>query len=216
MNELQAGDSQAELVKAWWAKYGTSLMVSVIFAILILSGYRYWTAQQIKFAAQASALYDQYQMALNAHNEEVLNATYDSLKNKYKRTPYATAVALIESARDVQANKLDDATKNLEWVIDEGHEYAKPLARLRLAEIKLQQQDYQAAMDLLKNPADKAYQAPFEEMTGDIYFAQGKIAEAVAQYTKALDSYKEQGFDNILLQYKLQSYAPNQAVEGKQ
>lgn len=216
MNELQTGDSQAELVKAWWAKYGTTVIVSVILVILALSGYRYWTQQQIKISAQASTLYDQYQLALNTHNDEAMTATYNSLKSNYKRTPYATAVALIESAREVQANKLDDATNTLQWVIDQGHDYAKPLARLRMAEIKLQQQDYQGAMDLLKNPAEKAYDAPYQEMTGDIYFAQGKIDEALAEYTKALESYREQGFDNILLQYKLQSYAPKQVVEGKQ
>jgi predicted negative regulator of RcsB-dependent stress response len=216
VNELQTGDTQAEMVKAWWAKYGNSIIVGVILVILILSGYRFWQEQQTKIAARASALYDQYQVALNTKNQETLTATSNSLKTDYKRTPYATAVALIESARDVQSDNLDSATVNLQWVLDQGHEYAKPLARLRMAEIKLQQKDYDGAMSLLQTPTEKAYQAPYLEMVGDIYFAQGKINEAVAEYTKALDAYREQGFDNILLQYKLQSYAPGQAVEGKQ
>lgn len=216
MNELQTEDSQALLVKAWWAKYGTTVIVAVILAILAVSGYRYWTAQQIHIKAQASALYDEYQMALNTKNKEMLLATANSLQTNYKRTPYATAVTLIESARLVQENKLEDATVSLQWVIDQGHTYARPLARLRMAEIKLQQQDYQGALDLLKNPAEKAYQAPYQEMTGDIYFAQGQINKAIEEYTKALEGYREQGFENVLLQYKLQSYAPKSATEGNQ
>lgn len=208
-------DAQAILIKQWWQKYGTTVMVSVLVAVLGLSAFRFWNTQQAKHTAKASLLYDQYQVALNTHNEEALKATYNSLKDDYKRTPYATAVTLIEAARDVQANKLDDATNNLNWVIEKGHDYAKPIARLRLAELKLQQKDYDGAQALLQNPGDPAYVAPYQEMSGDIYFAQGKIKEAIDEYTKALQGYKDLGFENILLQYKLQSYAPTPVAGGQ-
>jgi predicted negative regulator of RcsB-dependent stress response len=215
VNELHTEDSQAMLVKLWWAKYGTIVIAGVILAIVGLSGYRYWTARQAEYTAKASLLYDQYQLAMNTHNDEILKATYNTLKKDYKRTPYATAVTLIESARNVQDNKLDEATAALAWVIDQGNDYAKPLARLRLAEIKVQQKEYGAAEELLKHPTDKAYEAPYQEMTGDIYFAQGKINEALAEYTKALQGYRDQGFENILLQYKLQTFAPNKPAGGQ-
>jgi predicted negative regulator of RcsB-dependent stress response len=215
VNELNSGDAQAILVKQWWHKYGTTVIVAVILAILSLSGYRYWKTQQENTAAQASLLYDQYQMAMNMHNVEVMNATYNTLKKDYKRTPYATAVSLIESAREVQAGKLNEATETLEWVIAQGHDYAKPLARLRLAEIKVQQKDYAGALELLKNPAEKSYEPAYQEMTGDILLAEGKMTEALAQYSLALKGYQNEGFDNVLLQYKLQSYAPNKTAGGQ-
>lgn len=215
MNELHTEDAQALLVKQWWKKYGTTVIAGVVISILALSGHRYWTTQQANIAARASGLYDQYQVALNTHDQDTLKATYQTLKDDYKRTPYASAVSLIEAARDVQANKLDDATSSLQWVIDQGHDYAKPIARLRLAELKLQQKDYEGAKALLVNPSDPAYVAPYQEMTGDIYFAEGKIKEAVDEYVKALQGYKDLGFENILLQYKVQSYAPNLAAGGQ-
>lgn len=213
MNELHTEDANALLVKQWWNKHGTALIAGLILVILAVSGHRFWVAQQAKIAAQASALYDQYQMALNTHDDEGMKATGNTLRNDYKRTPYATAVAMIDAARDVKNNQLDLAAKNLQWVIDQGHDYAKPIARLRLAELKLQLKDYEAAQALLQNPTEKAYVAPYQEMRGDIYFAQGKIKEAIDEYTKALESYKDLGFENILLQYKLQTYAPTPVAE---
>ncbi len=215
MNELNTADAQAILVKQWWKKHGTSVIVAVILVILTVSGVRFWKTQQENTSAQASLLYDQYQMALNMHNVEAMNAAYNSLKKDYKRTPYATAASLIESAREVQAGKLDEASEKLQWVIAQGHDYAKPLARLRLAEIKVQQKDYSGALDLVKNPAEASYQPAYQEMTGDILLAEGKMTEALAQYNLALKGYEEQGFDNVLLQYKLQSYAPNQTAGGQ-
>jgi predicted negative regulator of RcsB-dependent stress response len=215
VNELHTGDAQAILVKQWWHKYGTTVIVALILAILSLSGYRFWKTQQENTAAQASLLYDQYQMALNMHNVEAMSASYNTLKKDYKRTPYATAVSLIESARQVQADKLDEATETLEWVVAQGHDYAKPLARLRLAEIKVQQKNYDAALDLLKNPAEISYAPAYQEMTGDVLLAQGNMAEALAQYTLALKGYQDQGFDNVLLQYKLQSYSPTKTAGGQ-
>ena len=216
MSELHTQEAQAQMVKEWWAKYGTVIITGLIIVILAVSGHRFWMARQANIAAKASLLYDEYQLALNTHNDESLLATYSSLKKDYKRTPYASAVVLIESARDIQSNKYKEAEENLLWVIEQGHDYAKPIARLRLSELKLQQKDYQGAEDLLKHPADPAYVPPYDEMLGDIYFAQGKIAEAIDQYTKSLKGYKDLGFDNILLQYKIQSYAPKKVAEAQQ
>jgi predicted negative regulator of RcsB-dependent stress response len=215
VNELHTEDPQTLIVKQWWNKYGTTLVVAVVVSILALSGHRYWVSQQEKQAAQASLLYDEYQIALNTHDDEALQALSHSLKEDYKRTPYATAVTLIDAARDIQANKLDEATASLQWVIDKGSDYAKPIACLRLAELKLQQKDYEGAIALLKDPSDKAYVAPYQELTGDIYFAQAKTKEAIEEYNKALQGYKDLGFDNILLQYKVQTYAPTHMAGGQ-
>jgi predicted negative regulator of RcsB-dependent stress response len=215
VSEFYTEDSQEIRVKTWWKKNGTTLLVGTCLAILALSGHKFWIKQQEKNAAAASALYDQYQVALNTHDQEALTATSTSLKDKYKRTPYATAVTMIEAARDIQQNKLEEASASLSWVIDEGSDYAKPIARLRLAELKLQQKDYEGAKALLKDPGDPAYVPPYQEMMGDIYFSEGKIKEAVDEYVKSLKGYKDLGFDNILLQYKVQTYSPNQPAGGE-
>lgn len=205
MNDLQPGDVQRILAKEWWARYGTAVIVVFVLVMLGLSGHRFWTSQQEQKAAQASLLYDQYQLALNMHNIEAMKASYNTLMKDYKNTPYATATSLIESSRDVQANELAEATSKLDWVISKGQDYAKPLARLRLAEIKVQEQDFEAALALLENP-DPSYQPAYQELTGDVLLAQGKMTEALAQYSLALAGFEAQGFDNILLQYKLQTY----------
>jgi len=212
VNDQVNDDAQAQMVKQWWSKYGTTVIVGVILAILMVYGLRYWQGQKHNVAGTASRLYDQYQEALTAGDIEAQTALTAKLKSDYKRTPYATAVALINAAQQVRANAYNDATATLDWVITEGHEYAKPLARLRMAEIKLQQQDYDAAIALLSQPTSTAYEPAYLEAQGDVYFAKGDVNAAVELYTQALAGFREQGFDNVLLQYKLQTYAPTDSA----
>lgn len=212
MSDQFNDDAQAQLVKQWWSKYGTSVIVGVIIAILAVYGLQYWRSQQHGVAGTASRLYDQYQEAMMSGDTEAMGALSNKLKAEYKRTPYASAVVMIDAARQAQTGAYDEATTTLNWVMSEGHEYAKPLARLRLAEIKLQQQSYDEAIAMLNEVSNPAYKPAYLELQGDVYFAKGDVNKAIDTYTQALKGYRDQGFDNVLLQYKLQTYSPNQAA----
>lgn len=201
-------DAAANAVKAWWNKYGNALLVGIVLAIAVMYGMRYWTDYRDQVASDASSLYDEYQQGLMARQEETLTASYEKLRSDYPKTPYATAVTLLEAARAVSQNNFEQAKTQLNWVLKEGHDYAKPLARIRLAEINVHEGHFDEALSMLQSGEPGAYKPAFDELQGDILVLKGDVNKALELYKDALVEYQAQGFDNILLQYKLQTYAP--------
>ncbi len=206
-------DPQVQAFKEGWKKYGKTAVITIVVVIALVYGARFWKQHGYSHATQASILYDRYQQALDTRDEETLTATYNSIQTDYADTPYASAVTLIEAARAAGKGDLVLAKERLQWVLEHGEAFTKPIARLRLAEIQMQEQDFDGALALLSDVDDTSpYKPAYDELKGDILMQQGKVDEALALYRNALTAFREQGFDNLLLQYKLQTYAPIQPL----
>jgi predicted negative regulator of RcsB-dependent stress response len=64
------------------------------------------------------------------------------------------------------------------------------LARLRLANVLLDEKDYDEAQKVLAIRPEPAFEALFEDVRGDVLAAQGKRTEAKAAYSAALAKLK--------------------------
>jgi len=60
------------------------------------------------------------------------------------------------------------------------------IARLRLANVLIDDQAYDEALKVLAAKPERSFEAPFEALRGDVLVAQGKRAEARAAYQAAL------------------------------
>ena len=78
------------------------------------------------------------------------------------------------------------------------------LARLRLANVLLDEKDYDEALKVLAVKPEPTFEALFEDLRGDVLAAQAKGVEARAAYTAALGKLKP-GDDTArdLIQLKL-------------
>lgn len=212
MSESFVDDTDVKELKTWWNKFGKAAVAGLVIAILIVTGMRFWHQHVEKERIAASQLYDKYQQSLMKHETEAGNAAYKKLRDKYAKSPYATAVTLLAASQFVANNEYEKAQQELRWVMDQGSEYAKPLARLRAAQLNMHTHTYDEALALLDDPKAGAYKSAFDELAGDILIQKGDVNAALQRYQTALELYKSQGFDNILLQYKLQTYAPSTAA----
>ena len=84
--------------------------------------------------------------------------------------------------------ELKSARAQLQWVVERSpSEDLRDLARLRLAEVLLDEKEYDAALGQLEAKPLEAYAAQFAALKGDVMVAKNLPAEARAAYQLALD-----------------------------
>ena len=81
------------------------------------------------------------------------------------------------------------------------------LARVRLAGVLLDEKSYDQALQVLNVDVPDAFASEFADRRGDVYAAQGKVAEARAAYSEALAKAGTQPLRS-LIQMKLDALPP--------
>jgi predicted negative regulator of RcsB-dependent stress response len=183
-------------------------VAGVVLGGAAIFGFRYWTAQQDLQAAQASVLYQQAAIQLNQTDYEQAQETVSQLKQDYDATAYAVFAALELAQSATQRGEWDVAEQQLTWVADNAELSAhRDLARLRLVQINLQQDDYGEADALIAAAETAAFTSLFAELEGDIALAQGKADAARDAYMRAVSSLAVGDPRQSLLQLKLDDVA---------
>jgi predicted negative regulator of RcsB-dependent stress response len=102
------------------------------------------------------------------------------------------------------ANDLNAAKEQLQWVVDHGRdEDYKALARIRLAGILLDQKAYDDGLKVLAADLPAPFASAAADRKGDILVAQNKLDEARAAYQLALDKMDSKNPGKELIQLKL-------------
>jgi predicted negative regulator of RcsB-dependent stress response len=183
---------QLDKLKHFWNAWGTlisSVLVVVFGALAAWNGYQYWQNRQ---AFQASALSEAVEAAVMAKDQARMEQAFGDIKSRYAGTSQAGLSGLMVGKALVEAGNLDGAKAALAWVADnasdEGH---KALARLRLANVLVQQQAYDEALKQLSVSMPPEFDAAVADRKGDVYALQGKKAEAIDEYNKAYKRFDE-------------------------
>ena len=172
----------AEL-QAWWEDNRWYVIGAIVAAVLAFGGWRgwhYWTASQ---AEDAAAMYS---AAVRAPKEQQV-ASFDALVAKHPRSYYASDAQLVIAKSRFEAKDYEGARKRLQWVIDQGIEEHRGVARLRLAAVQLEEKKYAEALKALDDNKDEAYAPLVNDLRGDIMLAQGRMDEARAAYKAAAE-----------------------------
>jgi predicted negative regulator of RcsB-dependent stress response len=177
---------QLEELKHFWKQYGQLINAVLIAILLVVAGwnaYGYWSRQQ---AAQASALFDEIERVARAGDTERLDRVLGDMKDKFASTAYAQQASLMAAKVYANAGKNDAAKSALLWVADKSSDegYAA-IARLRLAGVLIDTQDYDEALKQLSAPFPGDFVALAADRRGDVYSAQGNKALAGQEYLKA-------------------------------
>jgi len=199
-------DEQERLdeLKAWWKRWGNLLMLGLAVVIAAAAGWRYWQNHVATQSLEAATVYEKLTQSLAANDTKAARDAGAMLIEQYKGTAYAPRAALLLAKLNVGAKDLKSAQTQLEWAAAHSKEPAvKDLARLRLAAVQLDQQQYDAALKTLSATHSDAFAFRFHDLKGDVLLAQGKPAEARAAYQAAFGKMAEDNPYRNIVELKL-------------
>ena len=206
VDEYLSDEERLEMAKKWWLENYKSILAGALIAVVVVGGWRYWQYRTTSRSQAAGAMFSQLTEELSKHDNSGALATGQSIIGKYADTPYAAQAALALAQLKATSGKPADGEPMLQWVIKNAKDQGlKLLARLRLARLKLAENDAQGALDAL-NGADAGGFAPlYDALRGDAYAKLGKPGDARAAYAKALENWSDTLGDRSLIQMKLDS-----------
>ena len=181
-------DEQEQLanLKVWWGRYKKLTFIVVLIALVVSAGWSGWRAYQRNQSVYAVQLYEELQKAITAKDNAKIQRISRDIQSQYARSVYAQISALFAAKNAVDNNDLKTAQAQLEWAAFKGvNETYAALARIRLAQVLLDQKDYQKGLDALHD-LPVAFASVAADRKGDLLAAQGKNKEAQAAYQIAL------------------------------
>jgi predicted negative regulator of RcsB-dependent stress response len=179
---------QLATLKAWWTENGGLVMTTVSLVLIVLAAWQGWNYYQRNQAAQASVLYDSVQKAARAGDLKQVRESAGAILEQYPRTAYAAMAALVSAKAHFQGGDLKTAHAQLAWVAENAKdEGMQDIARLRLANVMLDEKAYDDALKALDSKHAAAFDALYLATKGDVLVAQGKNADAGAAYRSALE-----------------------------
>ena len=176
----------AEL-KAWWEDNRLFVLGAVVAAIVAFAGYRGWVYWNARQAEDAAAMYKPVAEAAKAKDAKRIPEVAQAVIAKHPGSYYASEAALVIAKNAFEAGNLEEAAKRLEWVMANGVEEHRGVARVRLAAILMEQKKYDEALKVLDAGKDEAFVPLAADLRGDIMLAQGRVDEARAAYKLAMD-----------------------------
>ena len=203
MASYASDEEQLEALKNWWKENGTSLLTGVLIVLAVFFGSRWWQESQVAEAEAASEIYDSIlqQVALNQDTgigEETLadmESSYDRLRNEFTDSIYARFGALMMAGVYVEMENYDQAAAELSWVLDNqergfmqsAEQEIFLIARLRLALVRLAQEQAQEALNLLAEVEPGSLAAGYAEVQGDADVQLGQTEQARAADQRAIN-----------------------------
>lgn len=195
---------QLDELKHFWKQYGhviTWILIAVMGGYAAWNGYQYWQKQQ---SAKAAALFDEVERASASGDPAKLERAWGEMKDRFPSTTYAAQSALLAGKTLQQNEKLDAASAALKWAAENASDEASAqLARLRLANLQIQQKSYEEASKTLSKPFSPAFAGLAADIQGDLLMAQNKSQEAVKAYTDAWSKLETNNEYRRLVQAKL-------------
>jgi predicted negative regulator of RcsB-dependent stress response len=178
---------QIEDLKAWWAQYGKYVSAGVTTLAVIVIGVQGWRWYQGSQAQKASVLYQAVSQAAHGNDPAKAKDPASQLETQYTGTAYAPRGALLYAKLLFEAGDKAGAKTQLQWVIDHAsEEELRTIARYRIAQIQLDDRQYDEALKMLDAKTDDAFAPIYADLRGDILAAAGKNADARGAYQTAL------------------------------
>jgi predicted negative regulator of RcsB-dependent stress response len=191
-------------LKAWWKQWGNTVLgivIALCIGLASVQGWRWWQTSQ---AEQAAVLYSGVTSAVSANDIAKAKDAMAQLADRFGGTAYAPRGALLVAKTLFDAGDKDGAKAQLAFVIDRsGEDELKQIARLRLAEVQLDDRQFDDALRTLDAKTDDSFAPVYADLRGDILVAAGRTADARAAYETALGKFDANSQYRPYLQAKL-------------
>ncbi|HEV3240388.1 MAG TPA: tetratricopeptide repeat protein [Casimicrobiaceae bacterium] len=191
-------------LKAWWAsngKYVSAVVVSVAVVVIGMQGWRWYQGTQ---AAKASVLYQAVSQAARDNDLAKAKEPASQVVERFGGTTYAPRAVLLYAKLLYDAGDKAGAKAQLQWVIDHaGEDELKAVARFRMAQVLLDDKEYDEALKTLDAKTDEAFAGVYADLRGDVLAAAGKTQDARSAYQVALAKLDPKSGYRSYLQAKL-------------
>jgi len=195
-----------DALKDWWRQNGKLVYAGVAAFAIVFAGVKGWQTYQAKRADEMAEAFIQFEKTAEAKDAKKTNEAAQKIVEQFPDSAFAAQAALAAARQSFDANDLESAKTRLQWVIAKSKsQQFQSIARLRLASLFLDQKKYDDALKLLDDNKDPAFFALTSDLKGDIYAAQGKVAEARASYKSAIEKTEVNSPVKQLIQIKLDS-----------
>lgn len=182
-----AEQEQIDQLKAFWKRWGNLIMGTVTLVLAGFVAWQGWNWYQRDQAAQAGAMYEEFDRAFGAQDLDKAVAAAGDLKARFPSTGFAAQAGLQIAKLQVDKAKADDAKQSLAWVAEHGVQPSyRDLARLRLSGLQIDAKAYDEAAKTLDAIKTAEFAALVADRRGDLALLQGKRDDAKTEYQKAL------------------------------
>ncbi|NLA51837.1 MAG: tetratricopeptide repeat protein [Alcaligenaceae bacterium] len=194
-------------LKAWWEQWGNLLSGLILAVMLAILGWYGWNWYQANQTRNALAYFEIVESSYRAADDASLLRLQEAnqiLQDKHNGNIYAGRGALLAARAYIDIDDYAQAESELQRVLDSSKKYPELVgaATLQLATIYIDQEQFEQALSLL-NQEMSGYEALFADKRGDVYFAQGDLANASAQWTQASETSGVSGEFMQTMQFKL-------------
>ena len=186
MADYLTDEEQAERLKAWWEKNGTTLVVALVVAVGVVIGWRYYHSYTEDRANAASEAFRGYVEARTA--AEPVDEYLALLDGEYQGTAYHVFALLYRAADQVGEEDWEEALAWLERAVELASDRnLADMARYRAAKLLYQLDRLDECTAVLGQIKAPGLAAPVAELSGDLAVARGDLDAALAAYRTAVD-----------------------------
>ncbi len=180
-------EEQVEAISRWWRENGRSVIAGLVVAVIGVGGWQGWEVWQERQALAASTAYENLSVALQSEDLDGAREDLQRLQSDHADNPYATLASLRVGASLLEAGDTEAAVDTLRWSAENASgEATRRLSRLRLAQAQFEAGSLQEALATLDPVPEGAYAARFQELRGDLLYAQGEAEAAATAYQAAI------------------------------
>lgn len=191
-------DEQAEQIKKWVKENLSYIIIGVALGLGGIWGPDYYNSTQYQQAIQARANY--LSVVANPNNTKVLDALR---QNADSDGIYAQQAELVIAQQAVANGDYQGAINYLLPLTKSENEFIMHNAKIRAANVYLEMKNADVALTVLGNNSNKAFDALYEHIKGDIYFAKNDFDTAKKHYQSALAQLSKDSKLINLIQIKL-------------
>lgn len=210
-----------DALKDWWEKWGNWIYAGIGALAIGVAGVQGFRLYEAKQQADAEVLFKSVEktaqeVAASKESKKLTEAAA-AMADAYPRTFQATDAKLLAAKAAFEAGDLAAAKSNLQWVVDNGRDTYKPIARIRLAAVLFDDKKFDDALKTLDQVKDEGYLSIVADLRGDIFAATGKKEEARAAYQVAVEKSNDRSPLKSISQAKLDAFGgmPPKPEESK-
>lgn len=213
MVDYLTDEEQAERLKQWWDKNGTSLIVGLILAVGLVIGWRYYQDYTASRSSAASSAFDAYLEA--RANDEAVDEHLAVLDDEFAGSTYQVFSLLYRATDQAEQSEWEQALGHIERALElAGDETLKDLARYRGAKVLYQLDRLDDSAAMLASIQSVGLKPQVAELSGDIAVTRGDIDAARQAYRTAIEAARGSADGELpgvmLMELKLASLVDNQ------
>ncbi|MBT4923511.1 MAG: tetratricopeptide repeat protein [Candidatus Thioglobus sp.] len=190
-------DEQAEQIKKWIKENGGQIVAGVVMGLSAIWGFDYYKNYQNEQSTQARSHY--LSLVVNPNNTE----SFDKLQNNYTGSGYVDQSSLLMAKNAVNNKQYQQALDYLSPLLESENEFVAHSAKLRMAAIHLEMNNYDQALSVLEATENNAFSGLYNHTKGDVYLAQNNTDSAKKHYRLALSQLSNDSELKSLIKIKL-------------